>query len=318
MALEPHSQTSEAKDDRALSGSSLGTGSWQKRSIQTLLKEAGVAIDGPNPWDIHVRDERFYDAALRDGELGVGESYAAGWWDCEQLDELTGRILSHDLLRRVGRGWRTLWATFKHKLLNLQTENRATQVAWAHYDRSNEFFQQMLGPTMSYSCAYWRNADCLDKAQHDKHDLICRKLGVKKNDRVLDIGCGWGGFAKHAAQNYGCHVTGITISRAQHEFARGFCANLPVDIVFGDYRGDLLRSMGPFDKIVLIGMFEHVGGSNHRQCLAIAHELLKDDGLFLLQVIGGSTSCGFGAWIDRYIFPNGELPKSPCAIQLQR
>ena len=106
-------------------------------------------------------------------------------------------------------------------------------------------------------------------------------------------------------------MTGITISRAQHEFARGFCANLPVDIVFGDYRGDLPRSMGAFDKIVLIGMFEHVGGKNHRRCLAIAQELLKNDGLFLLQVIGGPTSCGFGAWMDRYIFPNGELPSLP-------
>jgi cyclopropane-fatty-acyl-phospholipid synthase len=184
----------------------------QKQAVEALLREVGVTIDGPNPWDIEVHDDRFYDWAFRGGDLGVGESYAAGWWDCERLDELACRVLSHDLLAHARTGWKTLLANLRHKLFNLQTRGRATQVAEAHYDMNNEFFEQMLGPTMVYSCGYWRHATDLDQAQEDKHDLICRKLQIDKHDRVLDIGCGWGAFARYAARKYGCHVTGITIS----------------------------------------------------------------------------------------------------------
>jgi hypothetical protein len=160
-----------ATDDHVLRELFPTDASWQKQAVKAMLAEAGVAVDGPNPWDIQVHDERFFDAVLRDGDLGVGESYTAGWWDCKQLDELTCRVLSHDLLARTGRGWRTLWAKLKHKLFNLQSKNRATRVALAHYDLGNDFFEHMLGPTMAYSCGYWKNADCLDRAQQDKHDL---------------------------------------------------------------------------------------------------------------------------------------------------
>jgi cyclopropane-fatty-acyl-phospholipid synthase len=280
----------------------------QKQAVEALLREVGVTVNGPNPWDIQVHDDRFYDWAFRGGELGVGESYAAGWWDCERLDELACRVLSHDLLAHARMGWRTILANLRHKLFNLQTRSRAMQVAEAHYDLSNDFFEQMLGPTMAYSCGYWRRATNLDQAQDDKHDLICRKLQLAPHDRVLDIGCGWGAFAKYAARKYGCHVTGITISEKQYDYAREFCAGLPVDVFLYDYRAEALRSLGPFDKVVSVGMFEHVGRKNYRRFMAIVHDLLSDTGLFLLHAIGASPSSGIGTWVERYIFPNSELP----------
>lgn len=280
-----------------------------KEYVTALLREAGVTVNGPNPWDIQVHDERFYERALREGDLGVGECYTEGWWDCDRLDELTCRMLSHDLLTHTGAGWRTTLTAWRRKLFNLQTRRRATRVARVHYDLSNTFFEQMLGPTMAYSCGYWKRATHLDEAQEHKHDLICRKLQIEKGDHVLDIGCGWGAFARFAARKYGCHVTGITISAEQYAYAREFCSGLPVDIIRCDYRDAALRSRGPFDKLVSVGMFEHVGRKNHRTFMTIAHDLLSDHGLFLAHTIGVTSSSGIGAWIERYIFPNSDLPR---------
>jgi cyclopropane-fatty-acyl-phospholipid synthase len=296
-------------DDRpSLWGRPRSKDTRPKQAVEAFLRQAGVVVNGPNPWDIQVHDDRFYDWAFRGGDLGVGESYAAGWWDCERLDELAFRVLSQDLLANARVGWRTVVATLRRKLFNLQTRRRAAQVAEAHYDLSNDFFEQMLGPTMAYSCGYWRNATNLDQAQEDKHDLICRKLQITSHDRVLDIGCGWGAFARYAARKYGCHVTGITISERQRDYARQFCAGLPVDVLLHDYRDESLRAPGPFDKIVSVGMFEHVGRKNYRRFMTVAHDLLKDDGLFLLHAIGATKFSGIGTWVERYIFPNSELP----------
>jgi cyclopropane-fatty-acyl-phospholipid synthase len=281
---------------------------WQKQEVEAFLRQAGIVVNGPNPWDIQVHDDRFYDWAFRGGDLGAGESYVAGWWDCERLDELAFRVLSLDLLAHARVGWRTALATLKRRLFNLQTRRRVAWVAEAHYDLGNDFFEQMLGPTMAYSCGYWRHATSLDQAQEDKHDLICRKLQIDPHDRVLDIGCGWGAFARYAARKYGCHVTGITISGQQRDYARRFCAGLPVDVFLYDYRAEPLRALGPFDKIVSVGMFEHVGRKNHRRFMTTVHDLLADAGLFLLHTIGATSSSGIGTWVERYIFPNSELP----------
>jgi cyclopropane-fatty-acyl-phospholipid synthase len=265
-----------------------------KQKVRALLQQVGVTINGANPWDIQVHDERFYDRAVYEGDLGVGESYVAGWWDCERLDELAYRVISRDALAEARVGWRTAFATLRHKLFNLQVRSRAGQVAEAHYDLGNEFFETMLGPTMAYSCGYWRHATHLDQAQEAKHDLICRKLRLARHDRVLDIGCGWGAFAQYAARNYGCHVTGITISQPQCDYARKFCADLPVDAILCDYRDEPLRGMGPFDKIASVGMFEHVGRKNYRRFMTIVHDLLSEAGLLLLHSIGASPASGMG------------------------
>ncbi len=276
--------------------------------MEALLGDVGVTVNGPAPWDIHVHDDRFYGRALREGDLGIGETYALGWWDCDRLDELACRVYSRDLLAYTRPGWRAVLSVLAHRLFNLQSRRRAPQVAEAHYDLGNEFFEQMLGRTMAYSCGYWRHAADLDQAQDDKHELICRKLQLRRADLVLDIGCGWGAFAQYAARNYGCHVTGITISEKQCNYAREFCAGLPVEVYPYDYRDEPLRGLGPFDKVVSVGMFEHVGRKNYRPYMTIVHDLLSDAGLFLLHAIGANGSSGIGPWVDRYIFPNSELP----------
>jgi cyclopropane-fatty-acyl-phospholipid synthase len=165
----------------------------------------------------------------------------------------------------------------------------------------------MLDSSMSYSCAYWARADNLEQAQRDKLDLICRKLELKPGEHLLEIGCGWGGLARHAATHYGVRVTGVTVSREQRKLALERCAGLPVDIQLLDYRA----VQGHYDKAVSVGMFEHVGTKNYPAYFETAHRVLKEDGLFLLHTIGShTTSNRVDPWIDRYIFPNGKLPSA--------
>src|SRR5690606_12957020 len=147
---------------------------------------------------------------------------------------------------------------------------RAFQVGEAHYDIGNDLYNRMLDTTMSYSCGYWAEAGTLAEAQYKKLDLICRKLKLQPSMTLLDIGCGWGGLAEHAARLYGAKVTGITISREQQKLARERVAGLPVDIQLTDYR-DLT---GRYDRIVSVGMFEHVGPKNYRTYFEAATRLL--------------------------------------------
>jgi cyclopropane-fatty-acyl-phospholipid synthase len=162
-----------------------------------------------------------------------------------------------------------------------------------------------LDARMIYTCAYWQNMTSLDAAQEAKLDLVARKLGLKAGMRVLDIGCGWGGAAQFMAECYGTSVTGVTVSRHQQQTAQRRCAGLPVEILLQDY-----RSMnGSFDAIYSLGMFEHVGVRNYRTYLTKARELLRPDGLFLLHTIGSNrSSVATDPWIEKYIFPNGQLP----------
>src|SRR5262245_16841577 len=180
----------------------------RRRFLQDLLRVAGVEVNGPNPWDVAVHDERFYDRVLHGGALAAGESYVDGWWDCPRLDELVHRVISHKLDERVSGNWAVRLAVLKRTLSGLFRRADSAEVAKVHYDLGNEFFRRMLGRTMVYSCAYWKNAVTLDQAQSDKLDLVCRKLGLTRQDRLLDIGCGWGPLARHAAERYGCQVTG--------------------------------------------------------------------------------------------------------------
>lgn len=159
---------------------------------------------------------------------------------------------------------------------------------------------------MTYTCGYWKDAKTLDEAQEAKLDLVCRKIGLKKGDRVLDIGCGWGSFAQYAAEKYGASVVGVTVSKEQVALGSERVKGLPVEIRLQDYRA---ISDGPYDHIVSLGMFEHVGHKNYRTYMKKVHELLKDGGLFLLHTIGSNQLTPISdPWIDRYIFPNGMLP----------
>ena len=187
--------------------------------VRNTLALAGIEVGGAGPADLRVNDKRFYERVLTQGGFGLGQSYMDGWWDCDRIDQLIYRILEEDLTARVPRGWRTTVAWLRAQVMNLQTTSRAAQVAHVHYDLGNDFFAAMLGRTMTYSCEYWPEATELDEAQERKLDLICRKLDLQPGDQVLDVGCGWGGFARWAAERVGARVTGVTVSAPQAEFA---------------------------------------------------------------------------------------------------
>ena len=281
------------------------TASRAKKAAQRLLEGTGVTLNGRNPWDIQVHDERLYGRVFRQGSLGLGEAYMDGWWDCDRIDELVTRLLRAGLGNRAERWNIRLLYALQATFTNLQSRTRAYMVGEKHYDLGNDLFQEMLDETMCYSCAYWKDANTLHDAQLAKLDVIARKLELKPGMRVLDIGCGWGSFAEFAARQYGCHITGITISKEQAQLARERCEGLPVDIILEDYR----ELTGTFDRIVSIGMFEHVGHKNYATYFKTVKRLLAHDGLFLLHTIGTNTShLGADPWINAYIFPNGILP----------
>ena len=272
-----------------------------------LLALADVRINGNRPWDIRIRDPHVYSRVFSSWSLGFGESYMDGEWECDQLDELFTKLMSAHLEdAAVGLSKLRLMAEgLRHKLFNLQSKGRAFEVGERHYDAGNDVFEAMLDSRMIYSCGYWATADSLEQAQIDKLDLICRKLQLKEGETLLDIGCGWGGLAKFAAERYGVQVTGVTVSKEQLALAQQRVQGLPVQLLLQDYR-DL---QGTFDKIVSVGMFEHVGPKNYITYFDTVKRLLKPEGMFLLHSIGlATTSTATDPWIDKYVFPNGKLP----------
>ena len=184
--------------------------------VTRLLNEANIEINGDNPWDIQVRDERFYSRILADGSLGLGEAYMEGWYDCKNLDQFIFNLLRGNLEEKDNAEVlvTTMAEKFKH-LFNPQTINNCKKDISFHYDIGNNLFKHMLDPRMVYSCAYWKDAKDLNEAQEAKLDLICRKLDLKPGMTLLDVGCGWGSFMKYAAEKYGVICTGLTLSKEQ-------------------------------------------------------------------------------------------------------
>ncbi len=273
--------------------------------VTKILQSADVKINGDRPWDIQVYDNRFYKRIISDGALGLGESYMEGWWDAEALDEMIFRVLRAKVDEKVKQKFSLLLKLSAAKLINLQSKRRAFIIGKRHYDIGNDLFQNMLDKRLNYSCAYWENAQNLDEAQENKLELICCKLGLKPGMRVLDIGCGWGAFGKYAAEKYQVEVVGFTVSKEQVELGKKLCKGLPVEFRLMDYR-DI---DGEFDRIVSIGMIEHVGYKNYKTFFEVASRVLKDDGLFLLHTIGNNKSKkSINLWTHKYIFPNGMLP----------
>ena len=197
-----------------------------------------------------------------------------GWWDVASLDQFIYKLLHAQADMQIPKTITNALAIIKSKIINMQSKARAFQVGEQHYDLGDNLFKTMLDSRMLYSCAYWKSADYLEKAQEHKIDLICKKLQLKPGMKVLDIGCGWGGLAYHAAQKYGAQVIGVTISKEQAKYAQKLTAGLPVEIRLQDYR-DVKEK---FDRIVSVGMFEHVGYKNYETFMKVAHTLLKDDG----------------------------------------
>lgn len=280
-----------------------------KKQVQEIFNFSGITLNGDKPYDISVHDERLYKRVITGGTLGLGEAYMDGWWDVKNLDEFFYKILSSGAQHKIKLNWKILLRALLPFLLNKQSRKLAFNIGRKHYDLGNDLYQAMLDKRLTYTGAYWTTpageAETLDQAQENKLELVCKKLGLKPGQKILDIGCGWGSFAKYAAEKYGVSVTGITVSREQAELGRQLCAGLPITIALRDYR----KLDGAYDHIVSLGMFEHVGPKNYRIYMEVVNRCLKPSGLFLLQTIGGNKSAhSTDPWLDKYIFPGGVIP----------
>ena len=276
-----------------------------KKIIGDLLALADIKLQGDRPWDIQVKNEAFYSRVLAGASMALGESYMDAWWQVKDLAEFFNKLLSANLDDVVRQNKQLLFDLLKSRLFNRQSKKRAWQVGEQHYNIGNELYKNMLDKRLVYTCGYWAKADNLDQAQEDKLDLVCRKIGLKAGDKVMDIGSGWGSFAKFAAEKYGASVIGYNVSSEQVSLSRELCRGLPVEFKLKDYR----EADEKVDHIVSLGMIEHVGYKNYRQYMKVVERCLSDKGLFLLQTIGSNKSVTYAdPWIEKYIFPNGMLP----------
>ena len=275
--------------------------------LQEVLNPADVLLNGARAWDIRVHNEGFYSKILAGGSLAFGETYMDGWWDCDALDELFDRLQQAMVRKKMKRPGKTIRAVLRAKLLNLQNSSKVVDVGGSHYNRTGALYQTMLGKRMVYSGAYWKTATDLDEAQEAKLDLICKKIMLEPGMRVLDIGCGWGSFAKYAAENYDVEVVGITVSEEQFKLGAEMCEGLPVELRLQDYR----EIDEQFDRVVSVGMFEHVGAKNYKTFMKIVQRCLVPNGLFLLHTIGAlTTNKVIDPWFNKYIFPDSLLPSA--------
>jgi cyclopropane-fatty-acyl-phospholipid synthase len=262
------------------------------------------------------------------GDLGFGRAYVSGALDFE--GDLFAALALHDHLPRLRFDIRQ-WLNFA-RLAGMSglrrppipaeearlhgrrhTRERDAAAVSHHYDLSNEFYEIVLGPSMTYSCAVWPSlSTTLEEAQAAKYDLVCQKLGLLPDMRLLDVGCGWGPMAMHAAQHYGARVVGVTLSRRQAEYAIDAVKEARLDdrveIRVQDYRD--IRD-GPFDAISSIGMFEHVGGAKLDEYFSCLYSLLPAEGRLLNHGIANRWGSRHGiarrGFIDHYVFPDGEL-----------
>jgi len=281
-----------------------------KEKVTTLLRAADIEIDGTRPWDLQVHDERVYQRVLAEGTVGAGEAYMDGWWDVERLDEFFARVLR----ARFDGEFRTLSMLRRvllSRIANLQNRRRSRQVAEQHYDLSNRLYEAMLGPTMQYTCAYYGpngQEATLDDAQRAKLALIARKLHLEPGMRVLELGGGFGELSRYLAEEHGCEVVTYNISSQQVEYARSLCDGLPAEVRQRDYR-EAAKEPAPFDRVVSIGLMEHVGPKNYRGFFDLIKSRLKAGGLALVHTIGRNNSRTMAdPWITKYIFPGGVIP----------
>ena len=277
----------------------------QQKIIEELLALTDIEINGSRPWDIRVLNDNFYSRVLKDPSMQMGETYMDGWWESDQLDETINKLLRARLGYKLRKNKRLAWRILMAKLFNFQAKDKAFIVGEKHYDIGNDLYRAMLDPRMIYTCAYFRDTDDLDLAQEAKLDLVCKKLNLQKGQKILDIGCGWGGFLKYAAEKYGVEGVGISVSKEQIAYGQEMCRDLPIDLRLQDYR-DINEK---FDHVVSLGMFEHVGYKNYRTYMEVVHKALKDEGCFLLHTIGLHFSVvKGGSWLSKYIFPGAMLP----------
>ncbi len=281
----------------------------------------GLTAPGPEA-TIKVLNPVFFKKCILYGEVGLGESFVDGDWETDDIvSVLSWFIINLENASAAYSSKRRLPLTDLLLVLNrLRHKLRANNQAGArrniseHYDLSNDFFKLFLDPGLTYSCAYFSSPDqSLEAAQTEKYDRLCRKLKLASSDHVLEIGGGWGGFAVHAARNYGCQVTSITISKEQLKYAKDRAAteglSNQIEFQLTDYR----NVTGKFDKIVSIEMIEAVGHEHFKSFFQKCHELLNRYGLLGIQAITCPDSRYEShrknvTWMQKHIFPGGLLP----------
>ena len=271
-----------------------------------MLARAGITVGGSQPWDVQIHDERVWARVLRDGTLGGGEAYMDGWWDSAALDQTMCRLQQAKLVDVLRENWMIVPQLIKARVMNQQSIRRAFASAQHHYDIGNELYEAMLDRRMLYTCALWSTgARTLEEAQEAKLELVCKKIGLRAGMRVLDLGCGWAGFASYAAERYGVEVVGYTVSEQQVRYAKEHYAKLPIDIRLDDYR----KASGTYDAVVSIGLMEHVGPKNYRGYFELADRCLAPGGVAFVHTIGGNRQRPhIDPWFDKYVFPNATLP----------
>jgi cyclopropane-fatty-acyl-phospholipid synthase len=277
-----------------------------EKQAREIFAAAGISLKGDSPTALKVHNPDFFVRFLRDGTLGLGESYMDGWWDCDDIPAMMARFSSAGISQKFRRNPKFLVNRLRARLSNQGSKANALFGIQSHYDIGNDLFQAMLDPRMVYTCAYWNESSTLAQAQEDKLELICRKLQLEPGMTVLDIGCGWGSFLKYAAEKYGIQGVGVSNSVEQIELAKELCLGLPIEFRLQDYR----EVQGSFDRVLSVGMFEHVCYKNHRAYMETVHRVLKPGGLSLLHTMGRTKSLvrGNDQWITRYIFPNTQVP----------
>jgi len=268
------------------------------------LARAGITVGGDAPWDMKVHDERLWVRVLREGSLGLGDAYVEGWWDTPALDQFFDRVFRARLDREVTSNWVFVAHVVRARLFNPQAL-RPFEVATRHYDIGNDLYEAMLDRSMAYTCGYWRDQADLDAAQEAKLELVCKKVGLRPGMRVLELGCGWGSFAFHAAKKHGVSVVAYNVSKEQVAWMQARKGTLPIEVHLDDYR----HASGTFDAVVSIGLMEHVGPKNYRAYMELVDRCLAADGAALVHTIGSNRSRDrIDPWFDRHIFPNAAFP----------
>lgn len=278
------------------------------QKIHDLFAEAGITINGHEDWDIQIKHHAFYDRLIRDGSMGFGESYMDGWWECKDLEEMLWRIFHYGIHEKYKSiiSVRTIFDLTKARLTAAKDPY---EIGRKHYDTGNDLFERMLGKSMAYSCGYWNEANSLDEAQEAKYELICKKLQLEPKMSVIDIGCGWGGLLAYMVEKYQVRAVGLTVAAEQKKYIDEVHSKLNIETHLMDYREFCKVNQEQFDRVVSVGMFEHVGLDNYLAFMESCYQLLSDDGLFLLHTIGNQISDNSkDEWLDTYIFPNGKIP----------
>ena len=278
-------------------------------AVRERLSESDIIIGGHRPWDIRVMNPAFYERALEGGSLEIGESYVDGWWECSRLDQLFYRVFLSDMHLALAKSVRGKLEAIRLRLTH-HAERPAPPPPRTHDLLGNDLFRAMLGSRMAYSCAYWSDTATLDEAQDAQFELVCRKLELEPGMTVLEHGCGWGAFAKYAAERHGAGVLAVSDSREQSDLGRELCRGLPVEIVVEDYR----KIQGRFDRIVSLGLLERIGPNGFRAYMEHAARGLKNDGIALLHTAGRNvTDPRLDPWLARHI---SEIAAPPSLRQL--